>query len=138
MATHTPDQVFISPIFVAEQLVGFTHSWAHFLDIGGTHSGSATPDATEIFHEGILIPPVRLYREGVLNEDLFRTFVRNSRFPDMIKGGARHDGGGGAGPFAHGLAVRRGDRSSGFRPTYSTDPGIRPRPARCHFYPRQL
>ncbi|AHF78987.1 N-methylhydantoinase B [Sodalis praecaptivus] len=87
--SHTPDQVFISPIFVAEQLVGFTHSWAHFLDIGGTHSGSTTPDATEIFHEGILIPPVRLYREGVLNEDLFRTFVRNSRFPDMIKGDVR-------------------------------------------------
>ncbi|HEY0210658.1 hydantoinase B/oxoprolinase family protein [Acerihabitans sp.] len=87
--SHTPDQVFISPIFVAGQLVGFTHSWAHFLDIGGTHSGSTTPDATEIFHEGILIPPVRLYREGVLNEDLFRTFVRNSRFPDMIKGDVR-------------------------------------------------
>ena len=87
--SHTPDQVFVSPIFVAGEIAGFTHSWAHFLDIGGTRSGSTTPDATEIFHEGILIPPVRLYREGVLNEDLFRTFVRNSRLPDMVKGDVR-------------------------------------------------
>ncbi len=87
--SHTPDQVFVSPIFVDGELVGFTHSWAHFLDIGGMRSGSTTPDATEIFHEGILIPPVRLYREGVLNEDPFRTFVRDSRFPDMIKGDVR-------------------------------------------------
>jgi N-methylhydantoinase B len=87
--SHTPDQVFVSPIFVDGAIAGFTHSWAHFLDIGGMRSGSTTPDATEIFHEGILIPPVRLYREGVLNEDLFRTFVRNSRFPDMIKGDVR-------------------------------------------------
>ncbi|WP_173582539.1 hydantoinase B/oxoprolinase family protein [Acetobacter musti] len=87
--SHTPDQVFVSPIFVDGALVGFTHSWAHFLDIGGTRSGSTTPDATEIFHEGILVPPVRLYREGVLNEDLFRTFARNSRFPDIVVGDVR-------------------------------------------------
>ncbi len=87
--SHTPDQVFVSPIFVDGALAGFTHSWAHFLDIGGMRSGSTTPDATEIFHEGILIPPVRLYREGVLNDDLFRTFIRNSRLPDMAKGDVR-------------------------------------------------
>ncbi|WP_181832899.1 hydantoinase B/oxoprolinase family protein [Bosea caraganae] len=87
--SHTPDQVFVSPIFVDGKIAGFTHSWAHFLDVGGMRSGSTTPDATEIFHEGILIPPVRLYREGVLNEDLFRTFIRNSRFPEMSKGDVR-------------------------------------------------
>jgi N-methylhydantoinase B len=87
--SHTPDQVFVSPIFVDGAVAGFTHSWAHFLDIGGTHPGSTTPDTTEIFHEGILIPPVRLYREGVLNEDLFRTFVRNTRLPEMAKGDVR-------------------------------------------------
>lgn len=87
--SHTPDQVFVSPIFVDGRIAGFTHSWAHFLDIGGMRSGSTTPDATEIFHEGILVPPVRLYREGVLNEDLFRTFIRNSRFPEMSKGDVR-------------------------------------------------
>ncbi|WP_118135468.1 hydantoinase B/oxoprolinase family protein [Oceanicella sp. SM1341] len=87
--SHTPDQVFVAPIFVEGELAGFTHSWAHFLDIGGMRSGSTTPDATEIFHEGILIPPVRLYREGVLNDDLLRTFLRNSRLPEMSRGDIR-------------------------------------------------
>lgn len=87
--SHTPDQVFVTPIFVDGKLAGFTMAWAHFLDIGGTHPGSTTPDATDIFHEGILVPPVRLYREGVLNEDLFKLFLRNTRLPEMAKGDVR-------------------------------------------------
>ncbi len=87
--SHSPDQVFVAPVYEGGELVGYAHSWAHFLDIGGMRAGSTTPDATEIFQEGIIVPPVRLYREGVLNEELLRVFTRNSRFPDMARGDVR-------------------------------------------------
>jgi N-methylhydantoinase B len=60
--------------------------WAHFSDIGGLRPGSLSPDATDHFQEGIIIPPVRLVRGGEANEDLLRTFWRNSRFPTQSQG----------------------------------------------------
>jgi N-methylhydantoinase B len=87
--SHSPDQVYIAPIFCDGVLSAFVQSWAHFSDVGGMRPGSLSPDATDIFQEGIIIPPVRLYREGVLNEDALRIFERNSRFPAMIRGDTR-------------------------------------------------
>ena len=51
--------------------------------------GSLSPDCTEIYQEGIIVPPVRVAREGVINEELLRLFYRNSRFPEMVKGDTR-------------------------------------------------
>ena len=87
--SHTPDQVYVAPIFVEGRLSAFVQSWAHFSDVGGMRPGSLSPDAVDIFQEGIIVPPVRLYREGVMNEDAFRIFQRNSRFPEMILGDTR-------------------------------------------------
>ena len=87
--SHLNDQVFAAPVFVEGKLSGFAQSWAHFTDIGGMRPGSMSPDTTDIFQEGIMVPPVRLYREGVLNEELLRVFARNSRFPQMLKGDTR-------------------------------------------------
>ena len=87
--SHTSDQVFATPAFVNGQLIAFAQSWAHFRDIGGAWPGSNTPGTESIFQEGIIVPPVRLYREGVLNTDLFETFVRNSRFPLHARGDTR-------------------------------------------------
>ncbi|PWS37433.1 methylhydantoinase [Falsiroseomonas bella] len=87
--SHTSDQVFATPVFVDGELVAFAQSWAHFRDIGGAWPGSNTPGTESIFQEGIIVPPVRLYREGVLNTDLFETFVRNSRFPEHARGDTR-------------------------------------------------
>ena len=87
--SHSPDQVFLAPVFVDGELLAFAQSWAHFADIGGLRPGSISPDCTDIFQEGIIVPPVRLAREGVLNEDLLRVFYRNSRFPDMLQGDTR-------------------------------------------------
>ena len=98
--SHTPDQVYISPIFVDGVLSAFVQSWAHFSDVGGMRPGSLSPDATDIFQEGTIVPPVRLYREGVMNEDAFRIFQRNSRFPEMVRGDTR----------ASVAAVRLGER----------------------------
>jgi N-methylhydantoinase B len=71
------------PVFAEGKLAAFAQSWAHFNDIGGMRAGSLSPDCTEIFQEGIIVPPVRVAREGVIVEELLRLFYRNSRFPEM-------------------------------------------------------
>ncbi|MBP7961528.1 MAG: hydantoinase B/oxoprolinase family protein [Caldilineaceae bacterium] len=63
----------------------FVASRAHHADVGGMTPGSL-PLSTEIFQEGIIIPPVRLVRGGVMNEDLLRLILRNVRTPDERRG----------------------------------------------------
>jgi len=87
--SHSPDQVFVAPVFAHGELSAFAQSWAHFNDIGGMRPGSLSPDCTEVFQEGIIVPPVRVAREGVLLEELLRLFYRNSRFPEMVRGDTR-------------------------------------------------
>jgi N-methylhydantoinase B len=87
--SHSPDQVFLAPVFAEGELVAFAQSWAHFNDIGGIRAGSLSPDCTDIFQEGIIVPPVRVAREGVIVDELLRLFYRNSRFPEMVKGDTR-------------------------------------------------
>ena len=87
--SHMPDQVFAAPVFHHHRLVGFSQTWAHFNDIGGAWPGSMSPTATDIFQEGIMIPPVRLYREGVMNQEIYRIFLRNGRFPEEMRGDIR-------------------------------------------------
>jgi N-methylhydantoinase B len=87
--SHSPDQVFVAPVFAEGKLSAFAQSWAHFNDIGGMRPGSLSPDCTDLFQEGIIVPPVRVAREGVLVDELLRLFYRNSRFPEMVKGDTR-------------------------------------------------
>src|SRR3954452_4532483 len=87
--SHSPDQVFACPVFCDGKIVAFAQSWAHFNDIGGMRAGSLSPDCEEIFQEGIIVPPVLAAREGRFNDELFRVFVRNSRFPAMVQGDTR-------------------------------------------------
>ena len=87
--THTPDQVLIAPVFAEDGLIGFSQTWAHFVDVGGMRAGSISPDCTEIFQEGIIVPPVRLKRDGVVQEELLRVFIRNCRFPASVRGDLR-------------------------------------------------
>jgi N-methylhydantoinase B len=83
--THSPDIVFISPVLDDGELIGFAHCAGHFWDIGGMRAGSLSADATEIFQEGIIVPPVRLMQAGEPNDDLIRLLVANSRFPAVIE-----------------------------------------------------
>ncbi len=87
--SHSNDQVFLAPIFHAGELSAFVMGWAHFADIGGLRPGSISPDATDIFQEGIIIPPTRLVAAGVLNEAALNIFHRNSRFPEQSRGDTR-------------------------------------------------
>jgi N-methylhydantoinase B len=87
--SHSPDMVFVTPVFVEGELQGFCFAWAHFIDVGGANPGSTTPNATNVFQEGIIMPVVRFARDGVVNDELFRFFVRNSRFPEVVRGDTR-------------------------------------------------
>ncbi|WP_180900518.1 hydantoinase B/oxoprolinase family protein [Martelella soudanensis] len=87
--SHSNDQVLLAPVFKDGRLSAFVMSWAHFADIGGIHPGSISPDATEIFQEGIIVPPTKLTSAGVTNEAALEIFHRNSRFPDQSIGDMR-------------------------------------------------
>jgi N-methylhydantoinase B len=79
--THLPDVTLVAPVQTAEgTLLGYVASRAHHSDMGGSTPGSM-PLAQEIFEEGIRIPPVRLYRGGDRNEDLWRMLLANVRTP---------------------------------------------------------
>lgn len=84
--SHNNDMVFIAPVHAGGRLIGFTEGWGHLWDIGGMVPGSISPAASDVFQEGIVIPPTRVLRDGVWNDDLIRLFLRNTRFPDMVKG----------------------------------------------------
>lgn len=77
--THLNDMTVFSPVFYQGQLVGYTASRAHWLDIGCKDVGF-TMDSTCIFQEGMRIPPVRLIRQGELCRDVAEMICRNSRF----------------------------------------------------------
>jgi N-methylhydantoinase B len=80
--THLPDITLISPVYARSDptLLGYVASRAHHSDVGGMSPGSM-PLAQEIFQEGLRIPPVRLYRRGKRNEDLWNALLANVRTP---------------------------------------------------------
>ena len=86
---HHQDMVFVMPVFHAGSVVAFATTFGHYQDIGGLRAGSISPHATEIYHEGVLVPPVRIMQEGRLNEEAYRIFLRNSRLPDLVEGDTR-------------------------------------------------
>jgi N-methylhydantoinase B len=81
--------VLLAPVFHAGDRIAFVMAWAHFADIGGLRPGSISPDATEIFHEGIIVPPTRLIEAGRTNDAALRIFFRNSRYPTAAQADLR-------------------------------------------------
>lgn len=65
---HPSDVTLISPVFHAGRVVAYVGNTAHKPDIGGKVPGTNAGDATEVFQEGLLIPPLKLHERGVLNE----------------------------------------------------------------------
>jgi N-methylhydantoinase B len=87
--SHSNDQVLLAPVFQDGRRCAFVMCWAHFADIGGLRPGSISPDTTDIFQEGIIIPPTKLIDAGRTNEAALNIFHRNSRFPDQSLGDMR-------------------------------------------------
>jgi len=78
---HLPDLIIAGPLFLDGSLVGFAASMAHHTDVGGMPPRSMPPHATEIFHEGLRIPPIQLSREWQVRDDILRLIAVNSRLP---------------------------------------------------------
>ncbi|MBX9758404.1 MAG: hydantoinase B/oxoprolinase family protein [Beijerinckiaceae bacterium] len=83
---HVSDMAFVSPVFADGKIVAFTGSIAHKADVGGTIPGSTSANATEIFQEGMLLPPVRIWKGGKLLPDVERLILANTRQPDLVRG----------------------------------------------------
>ena len=83
---HVSDMAFVAPIISDDTLVGFAGSIAHKADVGGANPGSTSANATEIFQEGLLLPPVKIYVRGVYIDDLERLILANSRQPELVRG----------------------------------------------------
>jgi N-methylhydantoinase B len=86
---HLPDWVIARPVFVEGKLAGFACNRAHQSDIGGGAAGTYNSDATEIYHEGLRLPVLKLIERGSLREDLWALLKLNSRTPDLLDGDVR-------------------------------------------------
>jgi N-methylhydantoinase B len=79
---HLPDVAMVTPIFYRGALVGFSGTVAHVPDIGGNPSMGVT----ELISEGLLIPPVQMYRAGSRNDAMLDLFLSNVRLADQVQG----------------------------------------------------
>lgn len=84
--THLPDIYVFKPIFFDGALLGFAAAIGHQTDIGGRVAGGNACDNTEIYQEGLRLPPVRLYHAGVIDQDLMAILCLNVRLPDKVSG----------------------------------------------------
>jgi len=83
---HLPDYCIVTPIFVEQRLIGFAQIFGHVSDVGGRMAGSWPNTSESIFEEGTMCPPVKLHSKGVLNDGLYDVLLRNSRFPEDLRG----------------------------------------------------
>ncbi|MSQ40672.1 MAG: hydantoinase B/oxoprolinase family protein [Dehalococcoidia bacterium] len=87
--THLPDITLVAPVFAptpaGRVLVGFVANRGHHADIGGMTPGSL-PLSTDLFQEGLIIPPLKLVRRGRINQEVVELLCRNSRTPDDRRG----------------------------------------------------
>ena len=86
--THLPDITLVGPVFMGDNSVApvaYVASRAHHADIGGITPGSM-PIAREIYQEGLIIPPVRLVKAGLLNQDILDVILANVRTPEERSG----------------------------------------------------
>ena len=86
---HLPDIFLFQPIFVAGERVAIAATICHHTDVGGRVPGSNASDSTEIYQEGLRIPPLRLYDRGRPNETLHMLIERNVRVPVKVFGDLR-------------------------------------------------
>ncbi|WP_331233376.1 hydantoinase B/oxoprolinase family protein [Natronorarus salvus] len=86
---HLPDLTLVTPVFYEGEIVALAANRAHHADVGGSTAGSVAADSTEIYQEGIRIPPVKLYREGEVSADVMEIVLANVRTPDERRGDLR-------------------------------------------------
>ncbi|KQM22214.1 hydantoinase B/oxoprolinase family protein [Novosphingobium sp. Leaf2] len=83
--SHSNDWLVLLPVFKDGRLIAYTSMFGHQSDIGGMVAGSMPIVATSIFQEGVRIPPVKIYKQGVYNEDIVKLIMHQVRTPDWCK-----------------------------------------------------
>ncbi|WP_458210441.1 hydantoinase B/oxoprolinase family protein [Haladaptatus sp. NG-SE-30] len=86
---HLPDLTLVTPVFADGDVVAYAANRAHHADVGGSSAGSVAADSTEIYQEGIRIPPVKFYESGEVNETAMDLILANVRTPDERRGDLR-------------------------------------------------
>jgi N-methylhydantoinase B len=89
VSTHLPDLHVLQPYFHGGKIVAWGWAFVHCADIGGAVPGSVSPALTNIFMEGFRIPPLKLMKRGVPNDDLFALLRINSRMGELNLGDLR-------------------------------------------------
>jgi len=86
---HLPDIFVFKPIFCGGELLAYAATVCHHTDVGGRVPGSNASDSTEIFQEGLRIPPLKLFDRGSRNDTLYALIERNVRVPVKVFGDLR-------------------------------------------------
>ncbi|ACU97108.1 hydantoinase B/oxoprolinase family protein [Saccharomonospora viridis] len=85
---HLPDLCVTVPVFHdsgnGPEVVAFVQAFGHHDDIGGAVPGSMPSNATSVYEEGLMVPPIRLWEEGKPNRAALRIMTRNSRMPESL------------------------------------------------------
>jgi len=84
--THLQDVRLVKPIFLGEAIIGYVATTGHWSDVGGMVPGSFYIEASEIYQEGVRIPPVLIFRDGELNRDVVDLMLSNMRVAHERKG----------------------------------------------------
>ena len=87
--THLPDFTMMAPVFVDNELVAIPAVRAHQIDVGGSTPGGFPGDATEIFQEGIRVPPIKVHNRGHEVSDVWKLLLSNIRVPEIVHGDFR-------------------------------------------------
>ncbi len=82
---HAQDVLVQVPVFVDGVLIAWVVNSGHLMDMGGMVFGSWTPDATDCFQESLRMPPVRLFRAGEEQSDVWQILRTNVRVPDLVE-----------------------------------------------------
>ena len=78
---HTPEHTVFKPIFVNKEIVAFSVCIGHFVEVGGMVPGGFPGEATEVFHEGLRVPPVKIMKEGKDVPEVWKMMLANVRTP---------------------------------------------------------
>jgi N-methylhydantoinase B/oxoprolinase/acetone carboxylase alpha subunit len=82
---HTPDLALVAPVFYKGEHLGYVAAIAHTTEMGAIDPGSMSPRATESYHEGLHIPPIKLVEKGKLRRDIYELWLRAVRDPRTVE-----------------------------------------------------
>ncbi|MDC0074297.1 hydantoinase B/oxoprolinase family protein [Alphaproteobacteria bacterium] len=83
--SHLPDWLVLQPIFKDHRVIAWSAMFGHMTDVGGKVPGSLPTDANQIYEEGIMIPPTKIYKKGKLNQEILDLILHNCRLPEWNK-----------------------------------------------------